>query len=74
METQAAQARFERLHKDAPWHDGTFESWAEKPSRTHPYHHSHGTTIWVADTDLGLGGDFLAVGQVDAPQSDASAE
>lgn len=59
METQAALARFERLHADAPWHDGTFESWAENPSLSHPYHFSHGVTVWVADTDLGLGGDFL---------------
>ena len=59
METQAAQAAYERLHEKAQWHDGTFESWAENPSLKHPYHHSHGTKIWVAETDLGLGGDFL---------------
>lgn len=60
MEAQAAQATFERLHEKAPWHDGTFESWAAVPSSSHPYHFSHGTTIWAADTDLGHGGDFLS--------------
>ena len=60
METQAAQAAYERLHEKAPWHDGTFESWAKDASSSHPYHLSHGTTIWVAETDLCLGGDFLS--------------
>lgn len=54
-EAQAARALFERLHEDAPWHDGTFESWAKEPSEQYPYHFNHGTKIWVAETDLGLG-------------------
>lgn len=61
-EEQAAQARFERLHEKAPWHDGTFESWRAKPDEAHPYHFLHGTTVWVAETDLGMGGDFLSSG------------
>lgn len=59
MHEQAAQARFQRLHEDRPWHDGTFSSWQEKPDADHPYHFTHGTTVWVADVDHGHGGDFL---------------
>lgn len=68
METQAAEARFERLHEKAQWHDGTFESWAAEQSLSHPYHFSHGTTIWAAEADLNLGGDFL--GADSPPKSD----
>lgn len=59
MQEQAANARFQRLHEARPWHDGTFTSWAEKPDEEHPYHFTHGTTVWVAETDHGYGGDFL---------------
>lgn len=58
METEAAQAQYARLHEKRPWHDGTFADWAEEPSADHPYHYSHGTRIWVAEKDLGLGGEF----------------
>lgn len=60
MEQAAAQAKWERLHEKRPWHDGSFTHWAEKPSDSHPYHHSHGVTIWVADQDLSPDDDFLA--------------
>lgn len=59
---ESAQARFAELHKDRPWHDGTFTRWDEKQTRATPYHHSHGTSIWVSDTDYDLGGDFLRSG------------
>lgn len=58
METEAAQAKFARLHEKRPWHDGTFTDWAEKPSADHPYHYSYGTRIWVSETDFSLGGAF----------------
>lgn len=43
--------------------------WAEERSDEFPYHYQHGTTIWVAETDLGLGGDFLRSGDRQAPES-----
>lgn len=58
MEAAAAQAQFDRLHEKRPWHDGSFADWAEEASDEYPYHHSFGTRIWVAETDLGLGGEF----------------
>lgn len=58
METAAAQARFDGLHEKRPWHDGTFTDWADKQTASHPYHFRHGTRVWAAETDLGLGGDF----------------
>lgn len=62
MQEQAARAKYERKHEKAPWHDGTFETWAAEPTKDTPYHFRHGTNIWVAETDLGLGGDFLTTG------------
>lgn len=59
MAREAAEARFQRLHKDRPWHDGSLERWAEEPSAEFPYHFSHGTTVWVSLEDHGEGGDFL---------------
>lgn len=70
MEQAAAQARWQALHEDLPWHDGSFKSWAKERSRSHPYHFSHGTSVWVAETDLGLGGDFLRLGAAGESEGD----
>jgi hypothetical protein len=59
MEIEAAQARYADLHEKAPYHDGKFESWAEKRSPDHPYHFNEGVTIWVAQTDLAPHDHFL---------------
>ena len=59
MERAAAQRRWEKLHEDRPYHDGTHASWAKDPSPAHPYHRDDGTTVWVSLTDHGFGGDFL---------------
>lgn len=58
METEAARARFARLHEKRPWHDGTFTDWAEEPSGDHPYHYTYGLRIWVTEVDHGFGGNF----------------
>lgn len=58
-ETAAANAAYQRLHDDRPWHDGSFQRWAEKPSAEFPYPADAGVSIWVSASDLGLGGDFL---------------
>lgn len=61
-EASAAQAKFDRLHRDLPYHDGTMTAWAKEPSAAHPYHYGDGATVWVASKDHGLGGDFLGSG------------
>jgi predicted amidophosphoribosyltransferase len=52
MEREAAQAAYEAKHEKAPWHDGTFESWAGEQSPEHPYHFRHGVTVGVADRNV----------------------
>lgn len=60
MVTEAMQAKYARLHEKRPWHNGSFTDWAEEPSVEHPYHYTHGTTIWVSEQDLAVGGEFLS--------------
>lgn len=55
----AAQALYADLHKDRPYHDGSFKNWAEGRSRAHPFHYADGVSMWLADEDI-PGPDFLA--------------
>jgi hypothetical protein len=60
MEREAANAKYERLHKDRPWHDGTFSStWSSEPSSRYPYKYDMGVTIGVSETDLRPDDAFL---------------
>ena len=59
MERLAAQHAWRDLHSDRPWHDGTFTSWAEKRSPSHPYHFDDGVTVGVAPMDVSPDDDFL---------------
>lgn len=59
METEAAKRLYSLLHEDKPFHDGTFTSWSDKPSKAHPYHHGDGVTVWVAPVDLTPDDKFL---------------
>lgn len=74
MQLAAAQARYQRLHAERAYHDGSrnedgsFASWAKEPSANFPYHWTDGTSIWLAPFDLGLGGDFLEQGLVESSQ------
>ena len=52
MEREAADALYARLHEKQPYHDGTFTSWAEHRSASHPYHFHDGVKIGVAESDL----------------------
>lgn len=62
METEAAQAKYAQKREGNEWHDGSFKSWRKERSDSHPYKYTFGTKIWVSETDLGLGGDFLSTG------------
>ncbi|GAB3776781.1 hypothetical protein GCM10027600_43200 [Nocardioides ginsengisegetis] len=59
MAAAAANAKWERLHADAPYHDGTFNSWVEKRSDAHPFHFSEGVTIGVSRHDMNPDDNFL---------------
>lgn len=59
METDAARARWQRLHDDKPWHNGRFEGWSADPSTATPYFRDMGVTIWAAEVDLNPDDDFL---------------
>lgn len=59
MQERAAQRRWEILHQEQPYHDGSFESWAKEPSLTHPFRFDDGVTIWVSKEDLSPDDDFL---------------
>ena len=52
MERSAANSAYAKLHEKAPYHDGTFRSWAKEWSPTHPYHYNDGVSIGVSDRDL----------------------
>lgn len=62
MQQRAADARYDAIHENAPFHDGTFEHWSEKRDTAHPYHFRDGVTIWLSDTDDTHDDDFLAQG------------
>lgn len=51
MEREAADRAYEALHEKRPFHDGTFTSWSEHASRSHPYHFRDGVTVYVTDED-----------------------
>ena len=52
MEREAASAMYAKLHEDAPYHDGSFRSWAKERSQSHPYHFGDGVTFGVAAEDI----------------------
>lgn len=58
----AAQRLYALQHEKRPFHDGSFERWAEKPSREYPFHYADGVTIYLAETDEYPEDDFLGAG------------
>lgn len=56
MELAAAEWKYDRLHKDRPFHDGTFpddpEEWSAERNADTPYHHRDGVSFWVTSTDV----------------------
>lgn len=47
-----AEWMYEKLHEDAPFHDGSFAEWSKVRSERHPYHFKDGVTVGVADEDI----------------------
>lgn len=70
MQQQMAQRRWDLLHEKAPYHDGTFTLWSDKPTPVCPFHYSDGVTIWVSPDDLTPDDDFLEQGLPDGGDSD----
>lgn len=62
MEKQAAAARYQELHEDRPYHDGSFSSWSDRRTREHPYRFDEGVSIGVALVDHNPDDDFLTPG------------
>lgn len=52
MELEAASSTYDDLHKDAPYHDGTFQSWSKERGEAFPYRYTEGVKLGVADHDL----------------------
>lgn len=59
METAAANARYDDIHKDEPFHDGTFENWSAKRTHAFPYHARDGVVIGASTTNLNPDDAFL---------------
>lgn len=60
MALAGAQAQWDALHKDRPYHDGSFTSWAEDRSPAHPYHYNDGVSIYIAAEDVAPDDEFLS--------------
>lgn len=59
MANAAANRRYDEVHQDLPFHDGTFTKWAKESSLATPYHYREGVNVWVADVDWTPDDDFL---------------
>lgn len=58
MIRSAAQARYDALHKEMPFHDGSFTTWAKERTSETPFEMNEGVTVGVADEDLHPWDDF----------------
>lgn len=52
MQIEAARRRYADLHKERPYHDGSFKVWAKEASPDFPFHYDDGVTQWLATEDL----------------------
>lgn len=69
MEQSAAQRRWDDLHKDRPYHDGTFTDWRPEPDDAHPYHYGDGVRIVVVpDSDPSPDDEFLVEESAGLPE------
>lgn len=51
MEREAAQRMYGELHKDRPFHDGTFQNWTAERTPGTPYHFGDGVQIYASLED-----------------------
>lgn len=59
MELAAADRRYRALHEEMSYHNGTFDDWAKKASKSHPYHFMDGVRLYVSETE-DTSEDFLS--------------
>lgn len=59
MQLEAVRGLYAELHKEQPFHDGTFTFWAEKRTKAHPFHFNDGVTIWLSPVELDSADEFL---------------
>lgn len=74
MERAAAEARYDKLHEDRPYHDGAFLNWSDKRNGHYPYHYKDGVTVWVAAEDHNPDDDFLSPPAPPRPQQPTEGE
>lgn len=67
MQLAAANRRYDKIHENAPYHDGFFRLWSENPSAITPFHYREGVTIWLSKEDLTPDDDFLAQKKPELP-------
>lgn len=74
MAKAAADWKYDQLHEERPFHDGSFEKsklWTKERTEATPFHYKDGVTILVSTTDLTPDSDFLSprevVNSVDTP-------
>jgi hypothetical protein len=61
MVQKAAEADYQALHKDRPYHNGDFTDWSATRSSKHPFHFEWAVTIGVAPVDVNPHDEFRAV-------------
>ncbi len=62
MQLLYAKRRWEELHEEKPYHDGTFSVWSEKATERTPFHFQDGVTVWLSQHDLTPDDNFLEQG------------
>lgn len=60
MALDAARRSYDALHKEKPYHDGSFSVWHKEPGPMTPYHYLDGVRLWVSQADLTPDDDFLS--------------
>lgn len=48
MELAAIEARYDKIHEELPYHDGTFKVWSAERSERFPYHYRDGVRLWIS--------------------------
>lgn len=59
MHEAAAQRQYKDLHKERPYHDGSFSRFTSEPTAATPFHFEDGVEIFVAAFDANPGDEFL---------------